>query len=46
MIWKRNKVYQGAVEFHKLDTDLTRLKRPQTHIMVNMGNPEWAFQVS
>jgi pyruvate,water dikinase len=40
------KVYEGAVEFHKLETDLTGLKRPQTHIMVNLGNPELAFQVS
>ena len=40
------KVYEGAVAFHKLVTDLTGLKRPQTHIMVNLGNPELAFQVS
>ncbi len=40
------KVYEGAVEFHKLVTDLTGLKRPHTHIMVNLGNPELAFQVS
>ena len=40
------KVYDGAVAFHKLVTDLTGLKRPKTHIMVNLGNPELAFQVS
>jgi pyruvate, water dikinase len=40
------RVYEGAVKFHKLVTDLTGLKRPNTHIMVNLGNPELAFQVS
>ena len=40
------RVYEGAVEFHKLVSDLTGLKRPHTHIMVNLGNPELAFQVS
>jgi pyruvate,water dikinase len=40
------RVYEGAVDFHKLVSDLTGLKRPQTHIMVNLGNPELAFQVS
>jgi pyruvate,water dikinase len=40
------KVYEGAVAFHKQVTDLTGLKRPATEIMVNLGNPELAFQVS
>ncbi|TAH10204.1 MAG: phosphoenolpyruvate synthase [Curvibacter sp.] len=40
------RVYEGAVDFHKLVSDLTGLKRPHTHIMVNLGNPELAFQVS
>ena len=40
------RVYGGEVEFHKVVTDLTGLKRPNTHIMVNLGNPELAFQVS
>ena len=40
------KVYEGAVAFHKQVSDLTDLKRPATHIMVNLGNPELAFQVS
>ena len=40
------KVYEGKVEFHKIVTDLTGLKRPATEIMVNLGNPELAFQVS
>lgn len=40
------KVYEGSVAFHKQVTDLTGLKRPATEIMVNLGNPELAFQVS
>jgi pyruvate, water dikinase len=40
------KVYAGAVKFHKVVSDLSALKRPQTEIMVNLGNPELAFQVS
>lgn len=40
------KVYEGAVAFHKQVSDLSDLKRPATHIMVNLGNPELAFQVS
>ncbi len=40
------KVYAGSVAFHKNVSDLTGLKRPHTEIMVNLGNPELAFQVS
>ena len=40
------KVYEGEVPFHKQVTDLSGLKRPKTGIMVNLGNPELAFQVS
>ncbi len=40
------KVYQGKLAFHKNVIDLTGLQRPQTEIMVNLGNPELAFQVS
>ncbi|HQZ07093.1 MAG: phosphoenolpyruvate synthase [Rhodoferax sp.] len=40
------KVYEGEVKFHKIVTDLSGLKRPATDIMVNLGNPELAFQVS
>jgi pyruvate,water dikinase len=40
------KVYRGAVAFRKVVHDLTELKRPKTEIMVNLGNPELAFQVS
>jgi pyruvate,water dikinase len=40
------KAYEGEVKFHKIVTDLSGLKRPATDIMVNLGNPELAFQVS
>ena len=40
------RVYEGDVAFHKNVTDLSGLKRPATAIMVNLGNPELAFQVS
>ncbi len=40
------KVYQGKLNFAVLTTDLTGLKRPKTHIMLNIGNPELAFKCS
>jgi pyruvate,water dikinase len=40
------KVYAGDVAFHREVSDLTGLKKPRTEIMVNLGNPELAFQVS
>jgi pyruvate,water dikinase len=40
------RVYAGAVPFHKETSDLAGLQKPATEIMVNLGNPELAFQVS
>ncbi|NBB84473.1 MAG: phosphoenolpyruvate synthase [Alphaproteobacteria bacterium] len=40
------KVYEGEVPFDIETTDLSQLARPQTHIMVNLGNPEIAFKTS
>jgi pyruvate,water dikinase len=40
------RVYQGLLPFHKTVSDLTGLERPKTEIMVNLGNPELAFQTS
>ncbi len=40
------RVYDGALPFHKDVSDLSGLKKPATEIMVNLGNPELAFQVS
>lgn len=40
------KVYPGKLDFEKITTDLSNLARPKTHIMLNIGNPEAAFQQS
>jgi pyruvate,water dikinase len=40
------KVYSGAVPFTAERIDLSRLPRPQTRIMVNLGNPDLAFQTA
>ena len=39
-------VYEGALPFTVEHRDLSALPRPKTHIMVNLGNPEQAFEVS
>ncbi len=39
-------VYAGALPFTTTRTDLTQLPRPQTHLMVNVGNPDTAFQTA
>ena len=40
------RVYAGALPFHKEVSDLSGLVKPATEIMVNLGNPELAFQTS
>ncbi len=40
------RVYEGRVPFAVERIDLARLPRPQTRIMVNVGNPEIAFQTA
>jgi len=40
------RVYEGALPFHTVSTDLSALARPQTRLMVNLGNPDLAFQTS
>jgi pyruvate,water dikinase len=37
-------VYRGAIPFSKTRTDLASLDMPHTHLMVNIGNPDTAFQ--
>jgi pyruvate,water dikinase len=37
-------VYEGCLPFHKTSTDLATLPMPATHLMVNIGNPDTAFQ--
>ena len=40
------RIYRGLVPYEVRTTDLTDLKRPATHIMLNLGNPEIAFKTS
>ena len=40
------KIYRGAIPFTTNKTDLSTLKPPATHIMINLGNPELAFKTS
>ncbi len=37
-------VYAGRIPVKSVRTDLSTLQRPQTHVMVNIGNPDIAFQ--
>ena len=39
-------VYAGVLPFTITRTDVTSLERPQTHLMVNLGNPDIAFQTA
>ncbi|WP_158045281.1 phosphoenolpyruvate synthase [Skermanella pratensis] len=39
-------VYDGIVPFRVERIDLSRLARPRTRIMVNLGNPDQAFQTA
>ncbi len=38
------RVYPGELRFEIEETDLSTLARPKTEIMINLGNPELAFQ--
>ncbi|HEX7439025.1 MAG TPA: phosphoenolpyruvate synthase [Caldimonas sp.] len=40
------RVYAGALPFTRTSTDLSALARPRTHLMVNVGNPDTAFQTA
>ncbi len=40
------RVYAGEVPVTRTRTDLSSLARPATHLMVNLGNPDVAFQTS
>jgi pyruvate,water dikinase len=39
-------VYDGQLEFEVNQTDLGKLKRPKTSVMMNVGNPDEAFTLS
>jgi pyruvate, water dikinase len=38
------RVYPGIVPVTKTSTDVSAMARPRTHLMVNLGNPDIAFQ--
>jgi pyruvate,water dikinase len=40
------KVYDGKIEFDIETTNLAKLERPQTEVMMNVGNPDRAFALS
>ncbi|UQB42678.1 phosphoenolpyruvate synthase [Thiomicrospira microaerophila] len=39
-------IYQGELEYQITETDLSDLPIPKTHVMLNLGNPDLAFQHS
>jgi len=39
-------VYEGEQDFEVEKVDLSKLEKPKTKIMLNLGNPEQAFEVS
>jgi pyruvate,water dikinase len=40
------RVYAGALPFTKTSTDVSAMARPRTRMMVNIGNPDTAFQTA
>jgi len=40
------RVYEGEIPFEVEKIDLSRLPKPRTEIMINLGNPEIAFQTA
>jgi pyruvate,water dikinase len=43
---EEGKVYSGNLSFDIKKTNLKNIKRPKTRIMMNVGNPEQAFELS
>ncbi|RDH84549.1 MAG: phosphoenolpyruvate synthase [endosymbiont of Galathealinum brachiosum] len=39
-------IYPGLLEFSENKLDVSSLKKPHTHIMLNLANPELAFETS
>ncbi|HDO35028.1 MAG TPA: phosphoenolpyruvate synthase [Nitrospirae bacterium] len=39
-------VYEGILDFHIEETDLSNLMHPKTEIMMNLGNPDQAFSLA
>ena len=40
------RVYAGSIPFETARIDTAGLKRPRTHVMLNLGNPELAFRTA
>jgi pyruvate,water dikinase len=40
------RVYKGEVPFHVVRTEVEGIERPETDIMINLGNPDLAFKTS
>lgn len=40
------RVYRGELDYDIIETDLSDLPRPQTDIMINLGNPDLAFSTA
>ena len=40
------RVYEGNLAFERQEIDISSARRPATHVMVNLGNPDLAFQTS
>ena len=40
------KIYEGNIDFEIEKTNITNLPKPNTHIMMNIGNPDLAFRHS
>ncbi len=39
-------VYEGLLEYEIVKTDLSKMKKPKTEIMMNLGNPDIAFSLA
>ena len=39
-------VYAGRLEVDRIRNELSSMTRPRTHLMVNVGNPDMAFQIA
>jgi len=43
---EQGRIYQGALEYEVEELDRTQFARPRTQMMLNVGNPENAFQTA
>ncbi|MBI2661181.1 phosphoenolpyruvate synthase, partial [Candidatus Woesearchaeota archaeon] len=43
---EQGKVYQGLLKYEVRKVNLKNLKKPRTKVMINIGNPEQAFETS